>query len=227
MHMSSQALLKEGVRIYYESPVKIGGVEICKSIKIGAYSYFRTGLVRRVRSIGRYCSIGPAVMIGETEHPTNWLSSSPFQYSDKWRRKWFNMRELAISDEVKLRLKADVPRGAPIIGNDVWIGGRVFVRAGVTIGDGAICAAGAVVMKDVPPYAIVGGCPAKVIRMRFDDATIERLMRVRWWQYDAKDIVNLPFYDVKRALDCLEEMVANGLQPRPISYKVWGDHAVG
>lgn len=69
----------------------------------------------------------------------------------------------------------------PIIGNDVWIGANAIILQGVTIGDGAIIAAGAVVTKDVPPYAIVGGVPAKVIKYRFSDEVILKLLQIKWW----------------------------------------------
>src|SRR5690606_3523018 len=70
------------------------------------------------------------------------------------------------------------------LGNDVWLGAQVFVRDGVVIGDGAIVAAGAVVTADVPPYAIVGGVPAKVLRYRFPEDIIRRLLAVQWWHWD-------------------------------------------
>ena len=79
-------------------------------------------------------------------------------------------------------------KGDIIIGSDVWIGYEAVIMAGVTIGDGAIIGTRAVVTKDVPPYTIVGGVPAKMIRKRFDDATIERLEKLRWWDWDAAKI---------------------------------------
>ena len=74
-------------------------------------------------------------------------------------------------------------RGDTVVGNDVWFGYRATVMPGVGIGDGAIIAAGAVVTSDVPPYTIVGGNPAKVIRRRFDDADVDRLRRAAWWDW--------------------------------------------
>ena len=83
----------------------------------------------------------------------------------------------------------DLPfKGDTVVGNDVWIGYEAVVMAGVTIGDGAIVASRAVVTRDVPPYAIVGGVPAKVIKYRFDPATVESLLRIKWWEWPAERI---------------------------------------
>lgn len=79
-------------------------------------------------------------------------------------------------------------KGDTVIGNDVWIGYEAVIMSGVTIGDGAIIGTRAVVTKDVPPYTIVGGVPAKPIRRRFDDATIEKLQAIRWWDWDEERI---------------------------------------
>jgi len=98
-----------------------------------------------------------------SEHPTDIVSTSPKIYR--------NIKSQDIRDVYS----------SPIIGNDVWIGANAIILQGVTIGDGAIVAAGAVVTKDVPPYAIVGGVPAKVIKYRFPDSTIVKLLEIKWW----------------------------------------------
>nr|WP_274708021.1 CatB-related O-acetyltransferase [Arthrobacter sp. H16F315] len=84
-------------------------------------------------------------------------------------------------------------RGAVIIGNDVWIGASAFISSGVTVGHGAVIAAHAVVTKDVPPYAVVGGNPAKVIKYRFEPGIVEQLLDVAWWDWPDETIdANLP-----------------------------------
>ncbi len=93
-------------------------------------------------------------------------------------------------------------KGDIVIGNDVWIGFEAVIMAGVHIGDGAIIGTRALVTKDVPPYAIVGGVPARIIRKRYDDATIEMLLSIRWWDWPpekiAQNLEALQQGDVKR-----------------------------
>lgn len=100
------------------------------------------------------------------------------------------------------------------IGNDVWIGGKVIILRDVTIGDGAIIAGGAVVTKDVPPYAIVGGVPARVLRYRHPQHIIDRLLAIKWWDYEPMGLSGLDFADVAACLDGIEERIATKkLQP--------------
>lgn len=129
--------------------------------------------------IGKFCSIacGAKFMLTSANHKMSSLSTYPFPiFYEEWgldakdiRNAWDN--------------KGDI-----IIGNDVWIGYEAVIMAGVTIGDGAIIGTRAVVTKDVPPYTIVGGVPAKPIRKRFDDATVERLIKLRWWDWEHEKI---------------------------------------
>lgn len=125
--------------------------------------------------IGKFCSIacGAKFLFTSANHKMSSLSTYPFPiFYEEWgldakdiRNAWDN--------------KGDI-----VIGNDVWIGYEAVIMAGVTIGDGAIIGTRAVVTKDVPPYTIVGGVPAKPIRKRFDDATVERLIKLRWWDWE-------------------------------------------
>ena len=129
--------------------------------------------------IGKFCSIacGAKFLFTSGNHAMQSLSTYPFPiFFEEWN---LDARDICSAWDNK---------GDIIIGNDVWIGYEAVIMAGVTIGDGAIIAARAVVTKDVPPYTIVGGVPAKMIRKRFDDATIERLEKLRWWDWDAAKI---------------------------------------
>ena len=136
--------------------------------------------------IGSFCSIANGVVIGGAQHPLQWISTSPVFYNE--------------AGGTGLHLGSlQVPRTPQtVIGNDVWIGSRAIVLAGVTVGNGAVIGAGEVVTKDVPPYAIVGGVPAKVIRYRFNKDEIEMIENTEWWNKADKllracaDVANQP-----------------------------------
>lgn len=192
-----------------EPPVSFRGkFQFNTSTRIGAFTYFYSGLAERLESIGRYCSIAGQVRIGDHEHPIGWLSTSPVQYSEE--RFSFHPDGLMtrVPDD-----QCDFRKSPPVIGNDVWIGSRVTVLCDVTIGDGAIVASGAVVAKDVPPYAIVGGVPARVIRYRFDDEMVARLMRVQWWRFSPSQLDGVDVTDPPAALDEIERRIEAGMQP--------------
>ena len=129
--------------------------------------------------IGRFCSIacGAKFLFNSANHTLNSLSTYPFPI---------------LFEEWPLDVE-DIPRawdnrGDIVVGNDVWIGYEAVILAGVTIGDGAVIGARAVVTRDVPPYTIVGGIPAKPIRTRFDRVTVERLLELKWWDWPAERI---------------------------------------
>jgi len=96
------------------------------------------------------------------------------------------------------------------LGADVWIGQGAFIKSGVTIGTGAIIGARATVIKDVPPYAVMVGTPARAVRLRFSDAVVERLLASQWWSYSIYDLFTAPMDDVARALDMIETKIATG-----------------
>lgn len=126
--------------------------------------------------IGRYCSIGSNINVISATHPTQgFVSTSPMFYST------LKQCGQTYCDTNKFNEFLLVNNRCAIIGNDVWIGDRVTIKGGTKIGDGAIIAMNACVTKDVPPYAIVGGVPAKIIRYRFSPAQIEGLLSISWW----------------------------------------------
>lgn len=143
--------------------------------------------------IGSFCSFGPQVLAGLGRHPTDYVSTSAAFYSP-------NNNGCRISFVDKSLFEESLPI---VIGSDVWLGARTIIIDGVTIGHGAIIGAGAVVTKDVAPYAIVGGVPAKIIRKRFDDETIAQLLESRWWEQPIEWITQYAadFMDVERFLN--------------------------
>ena len=196
-------------KVLVEPPVAfLGKFQFNADTTVGAFSYFYSGLAVRMESVGRYCSIAGQVRIGDHEHPIDWMSSSPAYYNDER----FAFHPAGVTTRVP-EDRCTFRKSAPRIGNDVWIGSRATILRDVTIGDGAIVAADAVVTKDVPPYAIVGGVPAKTIRYRFEPDVIERLMAVRWWRFSPAQLDGIDVTDVEPALDEIERRIADGMEP--------------
>lgn len=147
---------------------------------IGNYTYCnRNGLIQNA-TIGNYCSIAQEVIIGLGAHPLNMFSSSTLFYKSK-----NTLRVKLIEKDINFKEYQPIN-----IGSDVWVGTRAVILDGVKIGHGAVVAAGAVVTKDVPPYAIVAGIPAKIIKYRFNTAQIKSLLASSWWNKTAKEIDN-------------------------------------
>jgi chloramphenicol O-acetyltransferase type B len=180
---------------YFESPFR--GMTLDKQVKspnlmVGKYSYYSgyyhghsfedcaryllpdEGADRLV--IGSFCSIGSGaafIMAGNQGHRNEWISTFPF----------FFMPEVP---EFENAANGYLPAGDTVIGNDVWIGSEAIIMPGITVGDGAVIGTRALVTKDVEPYAIVGGNPAKTIRKRFDDDSIALLLEMKWWDWPAE-----------------------------------------
>lgn len=150
--------------------------------------------------VGKYVCMGPDVKMIIGEHPTKkFVSIHPAFYS-KRAQMGFTYVDTNKFEEYRY---ADQNEHLLIIGNDVWVGSYVRIMEGITIGDGAVIAAGAVVTKDVPPYAVVGGVPARVIKYRFNEEIINKLLEIKWWDKDQewlKENVEL-FENVERLLD--------------------------
>lgn len=164
----------------------------------GRHCYMAGGLIVTCEetTMGSFCSLGRNVALGHGEHPLNFLTTSPYLYFDALGFKLDKAPSYNYFWDTK-----------PIhIGNDVWIGDEVFVKNGVTIGDGAVLGARSVVTKDVPPYAIVAGVPAKIIRYRFDEPTRQELLRLKWWELDDDIIRQIPYDNISAALQFLREV---------------------
>ena len=146
--------------------------------KIGDYTRLRHFCTTAYAEIGKFCSIASGTKIGIAGHPSNLLSTNSIFYLNKSLNPQFK-------NEIKYK-----PYSPITIGNDVWIGEKCLIMPGVNIGNGAIIAAHAVVTKDVPPYAIVGGVPAKVIKYRFSNEVIEKLQEICWWNMSDDEIIS-------------------------------------
>jgi virginiamycin A acetyltransferase len=142
------------------------GTLVSGDCNIGEFSYIGYNCSITKCTIGRYCSIANNVSIGVGEHDTSKISTCSLFYKDAFK-------ELT---------KKDI-----ILGNDVWIGTNSVIRRGVKIGDGAIIGANSFVNKDVPDFAIVAGCPATIIRMRFPQETIDKIKKTKWWVYNLSE----------------------------------------
>lgn len=170
-------LISHASHIIFEEHAKLRHVyvelpEPATPMLMGAHSYLRSdSRILNVSSIGRYCSIGRDVTLGEPprNHPVDWASTS-----------------LSVSHQY------EAPLTLTQIGNDVWIGHGAVVMAGVKVGHGAIIARNAVVTKNVEPYQIVGGNPARAIRYRFDESTCAALLASQWWDLDYEALRQLP-----------------------------------
>lgn len=141
------------------------------AVAIGNYSYIGKETIIHNTQIGKFCSISDQCVIGLPGHSMKTISSSPL---------FSGVRNGTKSSWVKKDMLQ--PPINVVIGNDVWIGYRTIIPNNVRIGDGAVIAAGAVVVKDVPPYAVVGGVPAKIIKYRFPKEVIDVLLEIKFWE---------------------------------------------
>jgi acetyltransferase-like isoleucine patch superfamily enzyme len=168
--------------------------------EIGAHTYGKPNVLEpelATLRIGRFCSIGPDVVIALGNHRTDLVSTYPFRALSRF---WPE----AAGGEPDHETRGDVS-----IQNDVWIGARVTILSGVTIGHGAVIGANALVREDVPPYAVVAGNPARIVRYRFEPHQIERLLKLSWWDWSDERIRSaLPLMmsdDLERFLESCPE----------------------
>lgn len=172
--------------IHYTSKIQSGSH--IENTNFNKYSYCGYNCQIINCDIGSFSSIANNVVIGGSEHPTHWVSTSPIFYKGARNSLKIKFSKHKRPDPLKT-----------FIGNDVWIGERVLVKSGVTIADGAVVGMGSVVTKDVEAYSIVAGSPAKTIKMRFDNETIKLLLELKWWEWEETKIREYAkfFNDVK------------------------------
>jgi virginiamycin A acetyltransferase len=147
--------------------------------------------------IGKFCALAAEtrfIMTGD--HKLDAFSTYPFPIFERGWERAYDVKDLPVKGDI-------------VIGSDVWFGYDCLIKGGVTVGSGAVIAARAVVVKDVPPYSIVAGNPAKVVKMRFDDKTIDRLEKIAWWDWDAQKITSNLKLISRTDVDQLEEAAAS------------------
>jgi virginiamycin A acetyltransferase len=153
------------------------GTEIYGETVLGDYSYISgPGSYVEDAEIGKFCSIARGVTIGVSDHDYSLVSSHPFLFDKAYR---------IVKDP-----PMETNKARPVIGNDVWIGMGSYVLRGVTIGDGAVIAANSVVTKDVAPYSIVAGSPARHVKYRFSESVIKGLLEIKWWDWSNEKLKN-------------------------------------
>lgn len=166
----SNPMIVVGDYTYYDDPK---GVERFEENVLYHFPFIGDRLI-----IGRFCQIAAEtkfIMNGGNHHTGGFSTFPFFIFGGDWSGR--------IEGEVEPNIRGDT-----IVGNDVWIGYDALIMPGITVGDGAIIATRSVVTKDVPPYAVVAGNPAKVVKMRFDPRTIERLLAIKWWDWKIETI---------------------------------------
>lgn len=165
---------------------EIGEANVLQNTTFDDYSYSGSYCIFQNVRIGKFSNIAAYVRIGATDHPMERPTLHHFTYrSEKYL---FAPDDAAFFDHRENRVTQ--------IGHDTWIGHGALIKPGVSIGNGAVIGQGSVVTKDVPPYAVAVGVPAKVIRFRFDDPIIEALERIQWWDWD-HETIKQHFYDFR------------------------------
>jgi acetyltransferase-like isoleucine patch superfamily enzyme len=185
-----------------EAPVLISpGARILKGVSLGSFAYVGRNSIVTNTQISRFCSIAHDCQINYFRgHPTNWLSSHPFQYDEMNFSFWPGYAEFK-----KRSFDADDTQRLVTIGPDVWLGAKSCIFGGVQIGAGAIVGAGSLVKHDIEPYGVAVGTPAKIIKYRFNKKTIDKLIQLKWWDLDTSLIHNLPFDDIDECIFILEQ----------------------
>lgn len=190
--------------------------------QIGSFSY-SWSILPMDTTMGRYCSLATNITAMGVNHPQDRISTSLFSYDKNFSIFKYSTQNL-MDEEFQTLPNRTIESSRINIENDVWIGEGVVLKRGITIGTGAVIAQKAVVTKDVPPYAVVAGIPARVVKYRFDDKTIKRLLTAQWWQYSYTDFNGISLdLEVNYYLDEIEKRIESGkikpYEPKKLFFK--------
>lgn len=200
----------DGATIFLGAQSVITNTNIFGNVNINAHShinncqigrYFNIGLYSYIANseVGNYCTFGSRLSISAFSHPINWLSIHEFQYRDTtniYGESLYDSRENILKNDSRLT----------IIGNDVWVADNSVVLSGLKLGNGCIIGASSVVVKDVPPYAIVAGNPARIIKYRFSQEVIDELERLKWWDLSITKLRGIQFDKIEYAIEGLRKI---------------------
>jgi len=168
-----------------------------RQVSLGDFSYVSSRTIINNARIGKFCSIGPDCRIGLGKHPTrDFVSTHPIFFSD------MKQTQITFADKRYFDEFEEI-----YIGNDVWIGANAILMDGVHLPDGVIVGAGSVVTRNVPAYTIIGGIPARIIRYRFAESEIDKILESCWWDWDIEWLKKNfhKFHDIKYFIDFLQK----------------------
>ena len=188
MKLKQEATIGKGVKVKnckFGSYNEIGKHSFLENVELGDYSYLMEFCYLQNVEVGKFANIAAMVRIGPTDHPMERPTMHHFTY----RRRLYGFDKVD-DEEFFAQRAARITR----IGNDTWIGHGAIIMPGITIGDGAVVGSGAIVTKDVPPYTIVVGSPAKILRRRFSPELEDKYASIKWWDW-SKEKIKATFND--------------------------------